>query len=526
MPRPIIDLGEWAEDMFSSLCSRAGATRNKAVQDRTGWDYLVEFPPPVIEGIPADLAPVEAAARVQIKSKRSGKPTVRLSLSNALRFAKDPLPCFVVLFLAAGGHEPVRIYVKHFWSHEIGHALKRAREAHADDQRQLHKLSLVLSFSAEDEHTDDLIAWMKAIALGFGDRYVEAKGRLVRTLGFEEGSIHGNIQFSGEDLEAFVDHQIGLRPTAPRLNVTIRQRRFGIDAGQPIFEGEPDVAHLRPDPQPCRIRVRGETGRDVWLEGSLLVPAVLPYPHELWKFRITADFVEIVGAASGDGTMTFHLNGPERRSISSFRALSDVLTVAEAGPLDLQVSYDGAPMLAFRAEMSPTDIDLDAQQLSNVITCLEKASAGLLPAELTLSLDDLLTSWNDIVHFNGLVAGTDMKGKFTLAEEIPSCDAKASYVILYDYLDVGEWTFMAVVRRQLIQFEIKGRFGKLACGEPRVLEAAVRKGKGADHLDELLELYSAARTSSGNGVLEFYGGDYRAMRQGNTESPLILYTAD
>jgi hypothetical protein len=127
----IVDLDSWAEDRFSAFCSRAGVTRNKSVQDRTGWDYLIEFPPAPTRLIPADLRPIEASARVQVKSKRSGKASVTLKLSNALRFAKDPLPCFVILFLATGGSEPVRVFVRHFWQQEIGQTLKRAREAHA-----------------------------------------------------------------------------------------------------------------------------------------------------------------------------------------------------------------------------------------------------------------------------------------------------------------------------------------------------------------------------------------------------------
>ncbi|KQU45127.1 hypothetical protein ASG67_15730 [Sphingomonas sp. Leaf339] len=92
---PIIDLAEWAEDDFSARCARAGITRNKSRQDRTGWDYFVEFPAIAVAGIPADLQPVEMAASVQVKSKRKGQPFVDLKLSNALRFAKNAAPCFL-----------------------------------------------------------------------------------------------------------------------------------------------------------------------------------------------------------------------------------------------------------------------------------------------------------------------------------------------------------------------------------------------------------------------------------------------
>src|SRR3954469_8928034 len=201
----IVDLDSWAEDKFAGLCSSAGVTRNKSVQDRTGWDYLVEFPPANMRGVPADLRPTEVSAPVQVKSKRLGRPSVTLKLSNALRFAKDPLPCFVVLFLATSGSEPVRIFARHFWDQEIGQALLRAREAHAKGRDDLNKLSMTVSFGVQDEHSSDLIAWMAATSATRGDRYAEAKVDLARSLGFEDGFIHGNIQFEANDIEALVD---------------------------------------------------------------------------------------------------------------------------------------------------------------------------------------------------------------------------------------------------------------------------------------------------------------------------------
>lgn len=52
---PIIDLDEWAESRFAALCAEAGVARNKAVQDRTGWDYLIEFPAKPLAGVPSTL---------------------------------------------------------------------------------------------------------------------------------------------------------------------------------------------------------------------------------------------------------------------------------------------------------------------------------------------------------------------------------------------------------------------------------------------------------------------------------------
>jgi len=309
-------LDNWAEDRFASLCSSAGVTRNKAIQDRTGWDYIVEFPPAVASNMPADLRPIEASARVQVKSKRAGRPTVTLKLSNALRFAKDPLPCFAVLFLATEGAEPIRLFARHFWEQEIGQALKRAREAHAKGRDDLHNLSMTLTFSAKDEHSDDLMAWMETVSTEHGDHYSETKTSLVRTLGFEDGFVQGSIRLKTEDLEALVDHQIGLLPDAPPINVVIKQPRFGIDSVAPLFEGTPNIAHLRSHPRHCRVRVRGHTGDDVWLDGQIFLPALPDLPPELLKCRVVADFLEIVADGSKNkGKVSFRVDRDLHRSL-------------------------------------------------------------------------------------------------------------------------------------------------------------------------------------------------------------------
>ncbi|MCF6329346.1 MAG: hypothetical protein L3J02_06065, partial [Henriciella sp.] len=167
----IQDLGDWAEDAFSGLCSKSGITRNKSSQDRSGWDYIIQFPARRIDKLPSDMQPGEKSARVQVKSKGRGKPSIALSLSNAVKFAKEPMPCFVVLFLATDKAEPVRLYAKHFWADEIARTLKRVRKADADGKSDFHKMTLSISFADADAHDGDLLEWMRRTSDQFGENY-------------------------------------------------------------------------------------------------------------------------------------------------------------------------------------------------------------------------------------------------------------------------------------------------------------------------------------------------------------------
>jgi hypothetical protein len=505
----IIDLGEWAEDDFSGRCARAGVTRNKSRQARTGWDYFVEFPASRVAGVPADLQPVETAARVQVKSKRKGRPFVDLKLSNALRFAKDPSPCFLVLYQATENGEPIRVFARHFWTDEIAIALKRGRLADVENRPDLHKLTVRYSFGDSDEHTDDLVGWLASTVAG-RSRYAEEKMALVATLGFEDGAIHGNLSFAAEDLEALIDHQIGLSNTAPTLNVTIVQRRFGMDAKTPLLSGTTSFAHLRSHPQPARVRIRPAEGDDIWLDGELFLPAVQA-PQEIMKLRVVADFVEIVIDGKNRGQVTINHDPDRQRGLASHRAMMDVTRIAAAGPLRLLVTCQGFPNIPVEVTLSDVSVDDALQQFSNVIACLEKASAGILPADLAVSEREIDIAWNGIVDFNGMVTGTDFKGAFELAEASPGALSAPTATFFFDYVEIGDWVFGAVVRREVERFELDGATGSITLGPARAVEALARRASGQEILSELYGLYRQAFLPEKKTALEMCGGSYKGL---------------
>jgi hypothetical protein len=519
----IVDLAEWAEDKFSELCSRAGVTRNKSVQDRTGWDYQIEFPPALIRGAPADLQPVDIAAQVQVKSKRSGRASVPLKLSNALRFAKNPLPCFVVLFLGTQGGEPVRIFAKHFWEGEIRQALKRAREAHARGREDLHNLAMTVRFDAQDEHSQDLLKWMAAAVASHSDRYSDVKGAFGRTLGFEEGAFHGNFRFNISDLGALVDHQIGLAAVAPPIDITIRERRFGINSSKPLFEGVPSVVRMQTRPRSCRVRVCGRECDDVWLDGKLFAPALPNLPVEYYKLRVIANFLEVVITSAGAGHITLRLDPDAHRSLADLRAFATVLKIARQGSFQVQIHWSSHSLPPFLVNL-PIEQDFEiGLQLSDIITGLEKTSAGVLHPELTLSLLEIGRAWNAIVSYNALVAGEGMTGNFTLDRDIIPEVSQATAIFFYDYVDVGNWTFMAVVRLQILALATEGVGASFKFGAPRIIESIVRQGRGEEYLADLRKLYARACKIEGDGVLEFCDGDYQALTSGTPrQAPLLL----
>ena len=403
---PIIDLDEWAESRFAALCAEAGVARNKAVQDRTGWDYLIEFPAKPLAGVPADMQPLGPSARVQVKSKRAGPPGTKLKLTNALRFAKSTDPCFIVLFLDGGQERAARIYARHVWEPLIGATLERGRSAEAPGRPALHRQTLNINFTPEDDHTDDLLPWMRAQIAAVGGLYAQKKALIVQTVGMEDGGIHGVLTFEDIDWPKLVDHQLGLSPHFPVAKVTVSQRRFGVDATM-ISLPAPDIASMRPHPHPCNVRVRGVDRTEVWLDGEVLAPSFPDLPAEHFRYRVKADILDLIVDPNARESQTAKAtsSADDQLSLAALGARLALVRMLAKGPLDVQVRMEGRIVLGVVCTINAQDQFSWADRIADAVSMLAAVAAGDAPPALMLSIRDIETAWPQIVDLNGLVWG-------------------------------------------------------------------------------------------------------------------------
>ncbi len=90
------DVGTMGERMFETWCSSVGLTANPSRIDKTGWDYLVEFPAKHEPGQPADLAPAALECRIQVKATDKNRIKWAIPLKNLERLViKTPISCFI-----------------------------------------------------------------------------------------------------------------------------------------------------------------------------------------------------------------------------------------------------------------------------------------------------------------------------------------------------------------------------------------------------------------------------------------------
>lgn len=392
-------LGDWAEQRFALLCAEAGVPCNKSQQDRTGWDFIVEFPPDKVPNIPHDMQPTDRSARVQVKSTGGEKLSTRVKLSNALRFVNEPSPCFIVLFKPGSEGKPEEIYARHFGKGLIAVALRKAREAAAKNRTDLHKIMLPISFGDEHRRSSDLLQWMAREVPVQIAAYAATKANIARTVGYEGGLLTSTVTFKDVPIEKLIDHQLGLAEKIEVENISISNIRFGIEI--PVLNlGKPTFAQITPTPQSCRIRIRGRKGKDIWLDGKMFVPINFGQPDI--KFRVEADFIALYGDSADPGRLTVSLDHEKKCTIDDLIARQMFRLAAQSGPIDVQVFYQNMALAGFSGEIA-LDESAWPELFLEVLDALDCVSRDFRPADLLLSADDLAKAWQELADFHGLV---------------------------------------------------------------------------------------------------------------------------
>ena len=142
------NLGELGENTLRVWASQEGATLNKANVDRSGWDFILEFP---VDNIDARSEPDKRdeayQCLIQVKSTDSLKSFPSIKLSNWKRLVETPLPAFFVILHFDGEDTCQSAFLVHVWKSEIARVLKCARDLGVKGKgSELHKHSLRLKW--------------------------------------------------------------------------------------------------------------------------------------------------------------------------------------------------------------------------------------------------------------------------------------------------------------------------------------------------------------------------------------------
>lgn len=202
-PLPPDELGEAAEALFKNLCARTRLTCNKSDRDRSGWDFVVDFPMAADSGATLLDQRQKQRCNVQLKATAAvGSGTVSLKLSAAELLAKEPQPAFIIVFRMRRDGEAVKGYLIHLLAAPLAKILRRLREAEARGRRDTHNLKISFDYRRLGRPfaltPEGLRAALEEGCGGDPAAYVREKLHQLEILGYEQGHLAGNAWFQVE----------------------------------------------------------------------------------------------------------------------------------------------------------------------------------------------------------------------------------------------------------------------------------------------------------------------------------------
>ena len=438
-----------AEHSFASMCARRGAVCNKSTEDETGWDFVVEFPAHTRPGLPADMAPGSLCCLVQVKSTTLGRPRTQVKLSNALRFANAPLPCFVVLFVYGRDEYDPAVYVAHFWHDLIGRTLEAARRLAASRDVALHKHYLPLAFTAEDRTEDPLGRIVGEV--GSPESYGARKAFLLGRTGFEDGFGVASIAFGpAVTPEQIVDVQIGLGGQLKVDRFQFVTKRFGIEAGPPLADFTSGTLSVEAAPVgTCIVSLSPEAGGvgfDTLCE--IYIPGQADLPPEHMKLRIASTILDMT-LKPHTREASFRIDvSPERRlALADAARLIRLREMLAAGTVDCQVTREGLPLVWGTIVMPGLEEHAGWARVAEFLThAAERVTAGGLPEAFSVSLADLRDRFQAIVDYLTLVGTQSLQ--VSSDDSAPELAVGTACVALHTArVDFERCSFGTVVRR-------------------------------------------------------------------------------
>lgn len=357
-------LGKKGEARFAELAYEAGLTCNPSTDDRTGWDFLVEFPfPHVTPQVTLDRRPHPPMARIQTKTRWASSPRVKLPLASAERLAKSLDPAFLVIFDVDDDLKIVEGRLIHVSGETLARILKRLRSEVQKRTARLAEKSLVIDPADWGESFHLTGAGLEAaLRSAMGDdlaSYADSKRRQLETLGYGEERLSGKVTLKARDKSHLVDAFLGLQPVDV-TDFALLETRFGIALPATDIPSDFTGATLTilPEPTPCEIIIRkGLADPVIRLPATFVAPPRGLVSDEAFKVVVRSRFFEITLRAGALDWRTI----PEAFSdeVATFRELWSA-----AKALAYMTTTGGEVAFTMGGQKSPFSVPLVAQPSS------------------------------------------------------------------------------------------------------------------------------------------------------------------
>jgi|GEM_PF-2557589 len=247
-------VGKRGEQQLALWAAEHGIVCTRPDDDVNGWDYLLEYPImyECQEGsVSLDKIPNQIRCLIQVKSTKSLRRSVRISLINALRFAKTNMPCFF-LFFCYNDSGLCQIRLVHFDKDYISRALCSARmHSLVRKKGKTSSKNFIVTCGASSELKLDSSCVFDKIFDTIKDMksYSDDKSMIIEGAGYEEHGISGKFVLSANEsyndpVDMFIDLSLGIINKIEIKNMAIYDCRFGIEDPSPVHFSESGVIEI------------------------------------------------------------------------------------------------------------------------------------------------------------------------------------------------------------------------------------------------------------------------------------------
>ena len=466
------NVGQLGESVLTKWAAEVNAAINKAVIDRTGWDFLVEFgisTDDTDESRPLDLMPSPLQCLIQVKSTDTGERRIKTSLANWLRLVRSPLPTFFLLLDFGYAPECTQAYLIHVGDRLMYRTLKRLRSLTARaTPLELGKRTLTYTVST-DEHLSacdgkTLAGAIRGYVHPDFDTYVANKCHLLETLGYEQESKRLDFKIRvpdshvhGDSADLLVDFAIGTVRELDVASATVTNVRFGIPAPKPDDVLDSGTLSIKRTPvKSGSLTLRNDTTNDsIILPCDIYAPAGVAHlvPTNRIKFRLSVPGGDFVLNPSGSTTpLTIRLpEGNRAVPISTLHSVACLIrflsTTDEEGKLTCSIYFES--LFLARLKMDQFLIDPSLARWAKIISdAKEVVDRTNMPADLEVEWDRLCAQEDALVLMRCFLAGdTDaIIFSFTMS---PPCERLGRACIPYIVgVTVGEHRVVSTVLLQ------------------------------------------------------------------------------
>jgi hypothetical protein len=501
-----------AENIFEHLCVAARLTVNRVGDDQNGWDFIVEYPSAEGRFSSPDTKPPGLTCLVQIKSTGGGGKSYRIKLSNALKFAKNSLPCFtLIVVFAKDGVTPKHFRLQHFGETQIADALRAARTAHSKGADEMNRELISFAVSTSDDVERDAIV-ARIATLASKPDYTATKLKFAADVGYEGGGGKGKFSVKLDDMGQFVDALLGLSKEVPITHFEFREARFGIPGRDAVVVTEPGRIKITPEPfKHCAVIVSSpDNVEEIHMAGDVFTPGIPSLPVKYRKIRIRTDLLELTVQVGESGEISFgdvkaSFDPQSRVTLEKIDHLAALWSWFAAGDAGLEIRVEGKKLLNGKIG----DTDAKVEPYWRALRRLTKALSGFVHASLwppgaEFTLQDF-RDLDPIVEFVGTISGDS--GTATLKVDQSQLLGSQTQFLMHAGLELGNVFFFAIVQYRIEKFDLEPGAVKLHLENPSPRHRAVLSGNAASNRayirDEMLAADRAANRDAPDEVISW-----------------------